>query len=205
MKNSIKTLVLFIATTLIVVWSLSISASCSSASSPQVYNDSVVYTIPTGAHYSTPRLNQSHSGIKKLTYNIQFDYNCKYKLLTIDSNDINKAYGFSYGFHQTNSSRLGWNWKKDTLILYNYTYFSGKITTKRIGLFARNKPIYVEQWYQGRDTSWISCKQNNIVKSIFVTGVGTTPMSGYYLYPYFGGTSVAPNTMTVKVWSIKTY
>jgi len=167
--------------------------------------DSLNFTISKGAHYFSPRLNQTHSGISKITYYIQFEDNCKYKLNTIDSNDINKAYGFSYGIHQNNSTRLGWNWKSDTLMLYNYAYLSKIRKSKKIGNFARKRPIYVEQWYQGKDTVWVSCVQGSLAKAAFVTGAGISPTTGYRLYPYFGGTSVAPQSMNIKVWCVKYY
>ena len=167
--------------------------------------DSTNFTISKGSHYSSPRLNQSHPGINKISYYIQFDENCKYSLPTIDSNDINKGYGFSYGAHQINSARLGWNCKSGNLVLYNYAYLSSSRKSKRIGVFLRNKPIYVEQWYQGKDTIWVSCVQAKTVKSIFVTGIGPLPTSGYMLYPYFGGTSVAPQNMNIKIWGVRYY
>ena len=166
--------------------------------------DSINFTIAKGAHYSSPRLNQTHPGISRITYYIQFENNCKYKLNTIDSNDINKAYGYSYGLHQSNSTRLGWNWKSDTLMLYNYSYFSGTRVSRKIGNFATQKPIYVDQKLSG-DTSWITLVQNNKALSRFVVGKGTTKQSGYFLYPYFGGTSVSPNNMNIKIWGVKTY
>jgi hypothetical protein len=44
-----------------------------------------------------------------------------------------------------------------------------------------------------------------MAKAVFVNGIGISPISGYRLYPYFGGTSVAPNTMNIKVWGVKYY
>lgn len=167
--------------------------------------DSLNFTISKGAHYCSPRLNQTHPGISKISYYIQFEDNCKYKFNTIDSNDINKAYGFSYNAHQNNSTRLGWNWKSDTLMLYNYAYLSKIRKSRKVGNFARKKPIYVEQWYQGKDTIWVSCVQGNVAKAVFVTGTGVSPTTGYRLYPYFGGTSVAPQNMNIKVWGVKYY
>ena len=166
--------------------------------------DSINFTIAKGAHFCSPRLNQTHPGISRMSYYIQFEDNCKYKLNTADSNDINKAYGYSYGAHQTNSTRLGWNWKLDTLMLYNYSYFSGVRVSRKIGNYARQVPIYVDQKLSG-DTSWITLVQNGKATTRFVVGKGTTKQTGYILYPYFGGTSVAPNAMNIKVWGVKTY
>ena len=198
MKTFIYTLLFF---TLILVGSACIQTGENNSAAA----DSLNLTISKGAHYCSPRLIQTHPGISKITYYIQFEDNCKYKLNTIDSNDINKAYGFSYGIHQNNSTRLGWNWKSDTLMLYNYAYLSKARKSKKIGNFARKRPIYVEQWYQGKDTVWISCVQGKMVKAVFVTGTGILPTGGYILYPYFGGTSVAPNTINIKVWDVKYY
>jgi hypothetical protein len=198
MKPLIYTLLFF---TLIIIGSACVPTGGDISSN----TDSLNFTISKGAHYCSPRLIQTHPGISKITYYIQFEDNCKYKLNTIDSNDINKAYGFSYGMHQNNSTRLGWNWKSDTLMLYSYAYLSKARKSKKIANFARKKPIYVEQWYQGKDTVWISCVQGKMAKAVFVTGTGISPTSGYILYPYFGGTSVASQSMNIKVWGVKYY
>lgn len=197
-KNALTILVIFIS------FALLIGAKCgiTGGDIAQSVNDSINFLIPKGGHYSSPRLNQTHQGVTKITYYIQFEQNCKYKLTTKDSNDINKAYGFSFGNHQLNSTRLGWNWKSDTLMLYNYSYFGGQRVSRRIGTYRLSSPIYVEQKLS-KDTSWISLVQNGVGKSIFVVGMGITPTSGYILYPYFGGTSVAPNAMNIKIWGVK--
>ena len=171
--------------------------------------DSITYIIPANGQTAIPNLVQKHEGITRMSYYIQFDDGCKYSLPTKDSNDINKGYGFSYallGQHHTNSSRVGWNWKSDTLLLYNYSYFTNTRLQKKINSYARNKPIYVEQWYAGKDTAWIACVQNGKGTAKFVTGVGPiNRSSGYLLYPYFGGTSRAPHEMRVTVWGVRFY
>ena len=169
--------------------------------------DSINFSIPANSNYCKPTLYQEHSGAKRISFYIQFEDNCKYKLNSIDSNDINKGYGFGYGIypaaHQDNSIRLGWNWKSDTLLLYNYSYLSSVRLSKKLGSFARSKPIYVQEYYQGQDTAWVSVVQGSSAKSAFVVGKGIAAKPGYFLYPYFGGTSKSPQQMNIKVWGVR--
>lgn len=210
-KPSLQSLLgLFFSIFLFLSVSSLLTTSCaSSGGSGGPVADSIVFTIKQGGHYCTPTLSQTHNGIKRMSYYIQFEENCKYKINNIDSNDINKGYGFGYGnyilAHQDNSTRLGWNWKLDTLMLYNYAYLSSQRMSKKIGNYARRSPIYIEQWYQGTDTIWVSAVQNGKGKAAFVTGKGVAMKPGYRLYPYFGGTSTAPNNMSVKVWGVRTW
>ena len=208
MKHFTKTHITLIAVILLaIITSLGPSCFSSSGNNGGSVADSINYTIPANANYCMPKLYQEHSGISRISYYIQFEENCKYKLNTIDSNDINKAFGFSLGTyilaHQDNSTRLGWNWKTDTLLLYNYAYFNSVRVSKKIGAFARKQPIYIQEYYQGSDTIWISAVQNGKGKSAFVTGKGIAIKPGYYLYPYFGGTSKSPNTMNIKIWGVR--
>ncbi len=170
------------------------------------------FSIKKGAHYPSPNPYSWHSGITELDKSVTFDASCFYKLAGKDSNDINKLVGWGVGFTSSSSLRFGWNCKFGKGIdLYAYIHYNGKrwvipkdsIIQGKAGQligkgFEVGKPIqcYIEQ----TDTE---------IKFIATQGMkygvmrikfrGFPKGSGWYQNVYFGGTSVAPHQMMIRI------
>ena len=67
------------------------------------------YVIKQGEHYSNHEL-KLYLGKKSFKITFQFDETARYDLGDIDQLDINKLCGVSFGSHEINSIRIGWNY-----------------------------------------------------------------------------------------------
>ncbi len=159
----------------------------------------MIYTICKNLHYSSyvPKI---HFGIKSIKGKIKFNKDCNYTLTDATCiDDINKAYGFSYGDHHKWSIRLGWTVKENKLKLFNYIYADGIRKNKRIG--TTNTYFEFDTWYDFEITyndidKLATVKINNYISSLPFNIPAT---SGYYLKPYFGGNCAAPQNMTIEI------
>lgn len=162
------------------------------------------YTICKGCNYSTI-IPSFHSGIKSLKFKIKFDSSCNYELSDITCiKDINKAYGFSYGNHHTNSIRLGWRVGKNAyeinkLELFGYVYNNKAVKSKKVGgskIFFEFDTWYDVELTHDQVSNLAVIKVNTYSVSIPYTAI---PDIGYYLKPYFGGNCKSPQTMKIEI------
>lgn len=154
------------------------------------------YTIPKGEHSSDHPI-KLYTGKSSFNFSVNFDESCRYDLGTIDQLDINKLAGISFGYHQTNSIRIGWAYNviNQNIDLYSYCYLNGNRLTDTIGSCSI-----------GVDTS-IKLNLNFKANTFNITLNGGTNHEfiykypflklGYYLYPYFGGNNPAPHEMVI--------
>lgn len=155
-----------------------------------------VYEIPQGKHYSRRVVSSAIPNFTKkttLSFKAYFWDNCLYS-----GNDaINKLYGVTICAASTvhkNSARFGWRGNKGVIEIYAYWYIDG-----------------VRGWYKmGETLVW---QQNNyqiVIKDheIAYTFDGNThivPRNDcsdillVRLFPYFGGTQKAPQTMKISI------
>lgn len=141
---------------------------------------------------------------KKIKHNVSFDNSCKYNFNDIDQYDINKLFGFSFGFHHKNSARFGWRWDvdKNKLEILAYIYRDGK----RIKEWEENIKIChleplenVEMKIKVENGHYIfSVKKLNLEYSLKIKH-GKLRFWGYYLNPYFGGNKKAPHDMIITL------
>ena len=170
------------------------------------------FVINKGAHYPSPNPYSWHSGVTQLERQVVFDSSCIYNLGTIDDSDINKLYGWGVGFTSSSSLRIGWNCKSGYAIdLYAYIHYKGKrwsipkdsiitgLSGQLIGKgFMTNKPIQCS--IQRTDKELIFVCVQGLKQGIMRLRFANFPKgSGWYQNPYFGGTSVAPHQMTIKI------
>jgi len=159
----------------------------------------MIYTICKNDHYSS-LMPKIHFGIKSINGKIKFNKDCDYTLTDPTCiNDINKAYGFSYGNHNKWSIRLGWLVENHKIKLFNYIYANSIRKSKRIG----TSTTYFEfdTWYNFEITyndmdKLATIKINNYITSLPFNIPATI---GYYLKPYFGGNCSAPQDMTIEI------
>lgn len=138
---------------------------------------------------------QSHS----LSYEVVFTDSCKYDIGS-DQSDINKLFGFSYGFHHNQSDRIGWRWNpslnKIELLLYSYEQKvrrSFKLTEVALNtLNIIELEVYLNGLYRH-----ISIKINNETYAFCLL---QDPVNwGYTLGLYFGGNRTAPHNMNILI------
>jgi len=161
------------------------------------------YIIPENWHYSnfglhliTPKI---HFGATQLNFKMTLDSGCWWKHpRNNDDYDINKIYGISYGYHHTNSLRLGWvpdfN-STNTIKIYGYWYQDKKRTTKFLCDVLTNVEYNVEfKIYEDNTDIYINNRQ-----SVVDFHLPDQCKWGYYLFPYFGGNNKAPNNMIITI------
>jgi hypothetical protein len=156
----------------------------------------VKYTIRRGQHYTD---QNSYQAIEyaELKFVVKFDSTAIYQTTEAgNQEDINKLYGFSdnNAQHQQFSVRFGWNWARDALRLYAYTYNNGErssmeISSIQIGV-ENNCSIKIS------DGHYIFSLNNVTVE--MSRGSTTTKDAGHKLYPYFGGDEAAPHD--INIW-----
>lgn len=163
------------------------------------------YTIKKDSHRSGYCFRPLIGNVS-IGFSVLFDDNCKYDLGTIDQLDINKLIGISYGYHHTNSIRIGWryNTATDKIELLPYIYTDGKrlpidelpiilsIPTGKMvyGMISQSNNKYKILLYT-KDTGHSVCT--------FSSGDKELNKIGYMLFPYFGGNMKAPHKMNIDM------
>lgn len=169
------------------------------------------FTIGKGKHYPSPNPYSWHGGINYIERTVVFDSSCVYSFGTKEDGDINKLFGWGVGFTSSSSLRIGWNCKSGYAIdLYAYIHYKGKRWTivkdsiiqgsgQLIGKgFETNKPIICS--IERTDTELIFVATQGMKYGIMRLRFANFPKgSGWYAYPYFGGTSVAPHQMKITI------
>ena len=154
------------------------------------------YVIEEGDHSSTSRVSIITGS--SMVFEAIFDGSAVYE--TVDPSnqaDINKLMGFSdcSSHHHSNSARFGWRWYDDELQIHAYTYADGDRSNQLLGTAEVDMV----------DTYRIEVDAD---RYLFTFDGSTTEMdrgcsgssiSGYQLYPYFGGDETAPHDITIRV------
>ena len=158
--------------------------------------DSNHYTIKKGHHKASGLHFGVYPGNKVVNYTVNFDDNCWHEAKRIPYSGVNKLCGFTFGFGvHKNSIRVGWKHDKSGKInLFAYYYNKGTRHTQEL--------ISVET---GQDVN-IELKLSN---RTFALSVNETAYRfsfdypwykwGFNCFPYFGGKSVAPHNMNLKL------
>ena len=159
------------------------------------------YTIPAGQHYSDKNIRRALI-LNSMPFVARFNTSAIYiNSNPINMNDINMLYGFSEGpDHQLHSARIGWNFSNGLLRLFAYTYRHGVVQAQFITSAAIGTDINCNISFEGftSATSRYVFNVNGVVVKLPRASF-TTNTSGYQLYPYFGGTEVAPHNITIAI------
>lgn len=164
------------------------------------------YFIPRGQSYSTDSTTIVRlGGITERNVQFRFDNSAIYSTVDpLNQADINKLYGFAdcvsfttlytIAPHHINSARFGWSWYKNALRIYAYWYSDsqrlykelqtvdiGKTYTAGIKLVPNGYEFTIDN---KKDTVPRTCNSPTI--------------SGYKLFPFFGGTELAPHD--IHIW-----
>lgn len=145
-------------------------------------------------------------GNKSLAFNAFFNDNCKYDIGNPDQLDINKLTGISFGYHHTNSIRIGWRYNKSTdkIELLPYIYLNGKRLTEDkcpvIMSISTNQTIYGMLSHGNNNYKiLLYTRDSGHTEYKISTGSLSIPKIGYVLFPYFGGNINAPHRMSIDM------
>ena len=171
----------------------------------------MLYKIKQGNHYVSNwslSLGGFHTGITYMERTVKFDASALYMITDppgqIDKchNDINKLFGFSYGLHQTNSFRFGWNCTDNKQInIYAYWYIDGVRGSKKLDVYVPGESFKAYIRYNrgtGRITFGIE-DETGFITTFDELDYTAAPCMGYYLLPYFGGNCTAPHDMLIEI------
>ena len=193
-----------------ILFALNLIFSCQKQYSNDEYNKResgfTDYYIPKGKSYSTDstsivRLN----GITEMKLKFRFDNSAIYT--TVDPSnqgDINKLYGFAdcvsfttlytIAPHHINSARFGWAWYNQALRIYAYYY------NDSVRLFKELQTVEIGKTYSagiklipGGYEFTIENKKDTVPRTCTLSTI-----SGYKLFPYFGGTETSPQN--IHIW-----
>lgn len=162
------------------------------------------YTIPTGHHSGGPYKPRLLRSVMAIDFKVFFCHNCAYELGNEDQKDINKLLGFSASpldHHHENSIRIGWRWneKDQEIELYAYCYQERLRTCYQIGsvrlmetalIQIERDPYNRHRWHFRLWSSDGGC-----VSLPLFAG----PVTGWLLFPYFGGNRPAPHSMDIEI------
>lgn len=170
----------------------------------------MLYTIKKGSHYPTNRCLLPCGGKNDRTSMsalVSFDDTCFYDptVLGTDAGDINKLFGYGYGYFNTDSVRVGWRSKKDYIELFIYLHVGGK----RYIPAQKSKLNYTVK--KGETVALYLSNTADKAMLTIVSGDRTTSETIVVDYPhsgiafgweqgiYFGGNKTAPNTMYITI------
>jgi len=127
--------------------------------------------------------------------------------IDVDQSDVNKLFGYSYGFHQNQSDRIGFRYNIDLnkveIVLYSYE-LGVRIATKHIAYINIGDDVRIELSVKIINETQREVKVT--VENVFtkqVEGLSLTlkykkKCFGYTLGLYFGGNRTAPHDIIIK-------
>jgi hypothetical protein len=162
------------------------------------------YTIRAGEHYNSGTNFSVCAGKRTLRFRVRFSPTCIYDLGNNNQWDINKLYGLSQGYHQTDSARFGWRWllAEQKIEVLSYCYVGGvRRPAQRIclldpGQVAAFKLTVQDTVYTFQYLSTTGKLLAEVREPRKHAGLEST---NYKLFPYFGGDEVAPHTMDIAI------
>lgn len=164
------------------------------------------YLIRKGKSYSTDSTSiVPLNGITEMKLKFRFDNSAIYTTVDpLNQADINKLYGFAdcvsfttqytIAPHHINSARFGWAWYNQALRIYAYCY------NDSVRAFQELRTVEIGSTYtagikiiQGGYEFTIDNKKDTVRRTCALSTI-----SGYKLFPFFGGTETAPHD--VHIW-----
>lgn len=164
-----------------------------------VYNDRFrKYVIKKGKHRSCFKFKPVIID-SAMSFTVKFNYSAQYKTVDpVNQWDINKLWGFSeYLFSpHRDSARIGWNWREGQLYLRPYSYMGGKTMIDPPEI-----PVEIDKEIE----CLIILQEDQYVfyindqRVIMPRTKGPTSIMGVQLYPFFGGSEVSPQTISIQI------
>lgn len=153
------------------------------------------YVIKKGDHFSRHTFRFFRDDV--MEFAAQFDESAIYDLGSdYEQSDINKLFGFidcGSAVHE-NSARFGWRWYSNRLEIFAYCYYNGI----RMDKYITSVNIGQEYTYKITATSSYYVFELDGLNVVMPRGCDES-YKKEFLYPYFGGTQVAPHDIKVKI------
>jgi len=163
------------------------------------------FNIKSGKHRSGLYFRPILGNTSTISFNATFKDSCKYDIGHPDQFDINKLIGLSYGYHHSNSVRIGWRYNTATnkIDLLAYIY-RNKIRLKEdecpvIMSIDLNETVYGMISNESGKFKTILYTQSNDYSENYYKSSSKLPKIGYILFPYFGGNQTAPHNMEINM------
>ena len=155
------------------------------------------YIIKKGKHYSNWFNFPFFKFGRSIKFQFMIDSSSRYTFNTEDDYDWNKLFGLSNSWnHQQSSARIGWRrLNEEQYQICLYTYDNGiKIVSKEMNL--DYDTYYGARLIISTNNFYLLFKDSSIIlprrsEKLFPFKL--------VLKPYFGGTSVAPNDIKIKI------
>src|SRR5690606_27005983 len=160
-----------------------------------------LHTIKKGEHYAETNRLQLFNG-NSLHFKVIFDSTAIYQNIQAENKlDINKLYGFSdcSTQHHVNSARFGWRWNGRSVDILAYTYVNKQRQSKFLGTALIGEEIDYSLSIHKHEYEF-RFKQETVVMP---RSCETDNVTGYLLYPYFGGDEAAPHDVHVYIRELK--
>lgn len=170
------------------------------------------YIIRKGRHrsgfYFSPILRKE--SVESVSRVVGINQSMLYNFGSIDNWDVNKLWGYSFGFHHRNSIRMGWSVSSENegkrIQLYAYIYNRGK----RIIIKISDPILPAEKDYFVKTSICIERDDRIRVDLIDYKGIFCSESIpfivpsgcywGYWLFPYFGGNKCATHDVRVPIY-----
>lgn len=154
------------------------------------------FIIPKGRHRPTRFIAPSfHFGRTFMAYTVTFDPSCLAMPLVDCRDSWNKLFGFSYGWHQTDSIRFAWRSVGERIEVGAYLYEQGKRRDASIYRVLPDQPLQMEMHLYS--DNYVRFEVDGVSK--LMKWSGRKPCFGYSLFPYYGGHCPAPCTVKITV------
>jgi len=158
----------------------------------------MICTLKKGSHYCNGwSLGSVHTGITSQKFIVSFSDSCKIRPAQSDCvNDWNKLFGFSYGYHHSNSLRLAWRALPSGMIkIASYVYEGGMVKYTGFATVPVMTAVEMGITYDvDNKLVYFHCGEQMITETF-----SKSPAWGYYLKPYYGGNCTAPATMQITL------
>lgn len=169
------------------------------------------YIIKKGRHYSKRGI-RLHWGKIYGKYLFNFDKTCLYEKRDDGDFDLNKLLGWSYGWHQKNSIRIGWRpgavagfAEAGKIELFFYMYNKGHRLSGQLAEVSAERwyimEIEVLEFYKVAAFT-LRTADGGLICKTSETFVVPGFVPGYELYPYFGGNNTAPHDMKIELGGV---
>jgi hypothetical protein len=159
-----------------------------------------LYTIQAGKHYCNNRYPIPVTS-SQMAFRACFVNGCWYDT-AVHGTHINKLYGFSTDVLNKSSIRVGWRpaAQEGVFELYSYLHYDGKyvrsphLKDDLIGTVTVGQVSDIGIYFEPGSVRFYVNGSN---KTYFYPV--STPCVGWRMYPYFGGTATAPQTMYIQI------
>ncbi len=164
----------------------------------------VDYFIRKGHQFAdgTYNVNKWFMGTK-LKFKAAFNSSNMYTIKHGQQRDSNKLFGISdcRNWAGESSARFGWRWYKNRLEITAISHYDGTWhVTESLGGAELNR-VYDFTIELSEDKTQYLFTFNNEKTFAMKRDCSQNSMLGYFLYPFFGGSEVSPQDMTLSVWT----